>query len=203
MYPTTRFFGSDPTASFAVKLSPSGSSLAYSTFIPKANCVSIAVDGDGEAYIACNTDTEVADPFTTPGAFQRDKPGSRTAPAYVLNLNASGSGVIYATFLGGSGGTRVSGIAVDGDGQAYVAGRAGGGFPTRSPLPRSPGGGIDAFVTKFNSAGSDLVYSTYLGGSNSEQADGIALDEQRSAYIVGNTKPADFPVVNPAQAACN
>jgi hypothetical protein len=106
--------------------------------------------------------------------------------------------LVYSTYLGGSNYDQGFGIAVDSAGNAYVAGYAGSNdFPTVNPVPNMPHFG--AFVTKFNPAGSALVYSTYLAGSLASQANAIAVDSAGSAYVTGDTHASDFPTVNPVQ----
>jgi hypothetical protein len=111
-----------------------------------------------------------------------------------VKLNASGSALVYSTYLGGSGDEEARGIALDSAGNAYVTGYTGStDFPTANPLQDVYGGGFsDAFVTKLNASGSALVYSTYLGGSGDEEARGIALDSAGNAYVTGFTRSADF-----------
>jgi hypothetical protein len=103
--------------------------------------------------------------------------------------------LIYSTYLGGSGGDFGSGVAVDGSGNAYVV-----GFTESLDFPITPGafqttldGSNDIFVTKFNPAGSALVYSTYLGGSEVNDGLGIAVDNAGDAYVTGLTYSSDFP----------
>ena len=87
--------------------------------------------------------------------------------AFVAKLNPTGSALVYSTYLGGSVDDFGYGIAVDSAGDAYVTGfTESTNFPTANPLQATFGGGNDAFVAKLNPAGSALVYSTYLGGSN-------------------------------------
>src|SRR4029077_11564286 len=130
---------------------------------------------------------------TTPGAFRTTKIGS--FDAFVTKLNAAGSALVYSTYLGGTAvdyGTRV---AVDASRNAYVMG------PTSSAVfPTTPGafdttanGGFDVFVTKLNAAGSALIYSTYLGGMDSDSASGLAIDAAGNAYVAGGTGSFDFP----------
>ncbi|MBI4607512.1 MAG: SBBP repeat-containing protein, partial [Candidatus Rokubacteria bacterium] len=106
----------------------------------------------------------------------------------------------YSTYVGGSDADEGRGIAVDASGNAYVVGQTQSSnfptFPTTSPLPFDPsfnGGSSDAFVAKLNSTGTALVYSTFLGGSGFEFADGIAVDASGNAYVVGETGSTDFP----------
>jgi hypothetical protein len=180
---------------FVTKLSPSGSSLAYSTFLAGTSSDvgnGIAVDGTGSAYAAGFT---LSNDFpTTSGAFQTSRSGPRDA--FVAKLNASGSALDYSTLLGGSGPDESHGVATDGTGHAYVTGLAGSGnFPT-TPGAYDPTVNLnsDAFVTKLNVSGSGLDYSTALGGSAFEQGDGIAVDTAGSAYVTGYTQSANFPV---------
>ncbi len=111
--------------------------------------------------------------------------------------------MVYSTYLGGSGDDYGYGIAVDSSGNAYVTGRTtSADFPTASPLQAVFGGGsYDAFVAKLNPAGSALVYSTYLGGSDYEAGGGIAVDSSGNAYVTGATISTNFPTANPLQAA--
>ena len=107
----------------------------------------------------------------------------------------------YSTYLGGAG-DQAKGVAVDSSGNAYVTGTTvSTAFPVANPLQssnKSKSG--TAFVSKLNSSGSALVYSTYLGGSVSEQANAIAVDPSGDAYVTGSTCSSDFPTVTPVQA---
>jgi hypothetical protein len=193
-FQTTKAGGNDV---FVAKLSADGSGLVYSTFLGGGGfdgASGIAVDGAGNAYVAGLTQS--ADFPTTPGAFQTTYGGN--GDAFVAQLSADGSALVYSTFLGGSGGDIANGIAVDGAGSAYVAGST-----TSSDFPTTPGafqttygGGLvngDAFVAKLSADGSTLAYSTYLGGSSGDVADGIAVDGAGGAYVAGYTNSADFP----------
>jgi hypothetical protein len=108
----------------------------------------------------------------------------------------------YSTYLGGGSNDFGYGIAVDSSGAAYIAGETASlNFPTASPLQGTKAGGIDAFVAKLNAAGTALVYSTYLGGSATDRAYGIAVDSAGGVVIVGSTSSTDFPTVSPLQAS--
>jgi hypothetical protein len=123
-----------------------------------------------------------------------------TSNAFVAELNASGSALVYSTYLGGGGRDVGSGIAVDGSGNAYVTGSTTSfNFPTANPLQPANGGGPDAFVAKLNAGGSALVYSTYLGGSGDDGGSGIAVDGAGNAYVTGATTSTNFPTANPLQ----
>lgn len=105
--------------------------------------------------------------------------------------------LIYSTFLGGSGPDEIRDIAVDSAGSTYVAGITfSEDFPLQGGLGTFPGDPVNAFVSKFNADGDELVYSTYLGGRNFDQANGIAVDSNGSAYVTGGTESDDFPDPN-------
>jgi len=177
---------------FVTKLNASGSALVYSTFLGGTNFDvggGIAVDGEGRAYVTGQTASE--DYPTTPGAFDRTFNGG-FADAFVTKLNASGSALAYSTFLGGEGGDGGSDIAVDGMGRAYVTGQAlGAGYPTTPGAFDRTFNGADAFVTKLNTSGSALVYSTFLRATAFTTAEGIAVREGR-AYVTGETDSSNF-----------
>ncbi len=156
----------------------------------------IAVDSTGSAYVTGLTDSTNFP--TTSGAFQTSF-GGGTLDAFVTKLNATGSALVYSTYLGGSGEDLGFGIAVDSAGSAYVTGLTDStNFPTTpGAFQTSSGGSRDAFVTKLNPAGSALVYSTYLGGSGEDQSRGIAIDSTGSAYVTGLTT-GNFPTTSGA-----
>src|SRR5438874_1208469 len=121
--------------------------------------------------------------------------------AFVTKLNASGSALLYSTYLGGNSEDDGNGIAVDAAGSAYVAGlTTSTDFPTANPLQSKNAGSSDVFVAKLNASGSALIYSTYLGGSSSDFAFGIAVDSSGNAYVTGHTASTDFPTANPLQS---
>jgi hypothetical protein len=193
----TEYGGGD---AFIAKLNPSGSALVYSTYLRGASGNGIAVDSSGNAYI-----TGDAGPLsfpTTAGSFQ-------TAPvgydAFVTKLNPAGSGLIYSARFGGNLDDFSRGIALDVSGNAYITGwtvcrSTTCTFPTVNAFqPNFAGGNNDAFVTKIDSSGSSLVYSTYLGGGKvingtEDWGEAIAVDSAGSAYITGYTYSPDFPV---------
>ncbi len=105
----------------------------------------------------------------------------------------------YSTYLGGAGLDQAKAIAVDSAGAAYVTGRTdSANFPVASPIDGSLSGPTDAFITKFDPSGSGLVYSTYFGGSSTEESYGIAVDSTGAAHVTGNTRSPDFPVTTGA-----
>lgn len=179
---------------FVTKFNPSGTSLAYSTFLGGSvnqEGLGIAVDGSGNAYVVGYT-TSPDFPLLNP---VQPNPGSGCA--FVTELNPTGSALVYSTCLGGGEATSV---AVDSQDNAYVTGFTGStNFPLLNPLQptnlAAPNGYPSAFVTKFNATGS-LVYSTYLGGSTINSGSGIAVDSLGNAYVAGATTSSDFPTVD-------
>ena len=194
---------------FVSKLNPTGSALVYSTYLggtgPDASNA-IAVDSSGNAYVTGYT-TSNNFPVTS-GAFQTacDVDDNGCGNAFISTINSAGSGLVYSTYLGGSSGYDGGyGIAVDSASNAYITGlTASTDFPvTLGALQTNYGGAWDAFVSKINSAGSALVYSTYLGGSGQDNGYGIAVDTVGNAYVTGQTGSANFPVTPSAfQTTC-
>jgi hypothetical protein len=184
---------------FVAKLNPTGSALIYSTCLggygdDRGNA--IAVDSSGNAYLAGTTSSSN---FPTMNALQPAPGQDFGYDAFVTKLNP-GAALVYSTYLGGSGYDEADGIAVDGAGNVYVTGEtASVDFPTVNPVQPAFGGSADVFVAKLNSAGSALVYSTYVGGSGPDSASAVALDSLGDAYIAGRTSSSDFPTVNAFQ----
>jgi YD repeat-containing protein len=193
-------------AAFVAKLNAAGTALSYSTYLggsgsDQANA--IAVNSAGGAYVTGST-TSSNFP-TTSGAYQTAWPGG-TQAAFVSKLNAAGSGLAYSTYLGGGGTDVANGIGIDSQGEALVAGATSStNFPTTSGAfqTSNAGGTEDAFVTKLNSSGSALGYSSYLGGSGDDKANGIAVDPVGYAYVAGSTNSTNFPTVSPAYQGSN
>jgi hypothetical protein len=184
-------------AAFVVKLDAAGHS-SYSVLVGGAEAFAnaIAVDAAGNAYVAGAS--HAADFPTTERAFDRTwNGGGFNDPAsdgVVFKLDAAGA-LVYSTFLGGDDYDASGGIAVDTAGNAYVTGRTfSQNFPTTAgvfqPVNNSSG---DAFVTKLNPDGSALVYSTFLGGIDRDQADAIAIDSAWNVYVAGETMSSNFP----------
>jgi hypothetical protein len=202
---------------FVTKLNPAGTGVSdrlYSTYLGGSSADignSIFVDGFGNAYVTGSTTS--SDFPTSSGAFQTSYGGG--GDAFVTKLNPAGTGVsdrLYSTYLGGSSADIGNSIFVDGFGNAYVTGstQSSGtpaGFPTTlGAFQTDNAGSTDAFVTKLNPAGtgvSDLVYSTYLGGSSADVGNGIYVDGAGQAYVTGSTQssglaPAGFPTTSGA-----
>ena len=186
---------------FVTKFNAAGSDLVYSTFLGGSGfewfAGGIAVDDAGNTYVSGMTDSTdfpVRNPIQPAYAGLRD--------AFVTKINAAGSDLVYSTYLGGSAYDAGDGIAVDAAGNAYVSGRTEStDFPMRNPIQPTHGGNWDVYVTKINAAGSDLIYSTYLGGSARDWGGTIAVDRSGNLYMTGGTTSTDFPTENPIQPA--
>ncbi len=195
--------GSDEVLAFVTKLNASGTGLVYSTYLGGSGYKNttegdvpsgIAIDSVGEAFVTGGT--ESSDFPVTPGAFQSTN--HALSNAFVTKLNAAGTALVYSTYLGGSGHDAASSIAIDRAGNALIAGST-----SSSDFPVVPGvieffnpnkGYRSGFITKINTTGSSLIYSTYLGGSGYDQATSIAVDSGGSVFVTGAAGSPDFPI---------
>ncbi|MCP9491947.1 MAG: SBBP repeat-containing protein, partial [Solirubrobacteraceae bacterium MAG38_C4-C5] len=163
----------------------------------------ITVDEDGNTYVVGFTDAVDPTPYpTTDGALQTDF-GGGIRDAFVTKLNPAGDTVLYSTYLGGGGEgreDRATDVAVDSTGRAFVYGLTSStDFPTTpDAFQDANGGGTDAFLAVLNEEGSDLVSSTYLGGSGNDTATRIDLDASGDAYLSGTTRPVGGTAATPA-----
>ncbi len=186
--------------------------LSFSTYFggnSSDNAWSIALDTNGFIYIAGQTLSKQMSatnpaPFSTTGAFQTNyQGGSQVGDAFIAKFDGSGTNLIYLTYLGGSSDDAAYGLVVDNAGDAYVAGATeSANFPIRNGIYTNIGGpfnshvglyAADAFVAELNPSGSNLVYSTYLGGESADAAFGIALDAANNAYVTGFSYSTNFP----------
>ena len=172
----------------------------------------IAVDGSGDAYVT--GDATSANFPVTSGAYQTTNNStniSERTNVFVTKLNPTGTALIYSTYLGGNFLDYSSSIAVDSADDAYVA-----GYTTSSTFPATAGayqiknnadiagGWASVFVTKLNTTGTALLYSTYLGGTGyGARGAGIAVDGFGDAYVTGNALTIDFPTTNGAFQTLN
>jgi len=190
---------------FVLKLAADGKSLLYSTYVGGSgedSGNSLAVDASGAAYIGGSTGS--IDLPTTLSALQTTLKGNDDG--FVAKLDPSGTGLVYATYLGGSYGDLVYGITVDAHGNAYAVGKT-----FSADFPRTVAavlnGSSDAFASKLATDGSSLIYSTTFGGGGDERAMAVATYEipssptpQKFAYVVGRTNSGNFPVFSGAQS---
>jgi len=219
---------------FVTKLNPTGTALAYSSYLGGSRMGSIfpfdpdeisrptgiAVDAEANAYVTGWT--LALDHITTPGAVFPKAPGiglcSNTlcADAFITKINASGTALVYSTYLGGTGEDGAGAIAVDRAGHAYITGwTSSENFPvTGSAIQGAPSqkGGCgtpnvlgarpctDVFITTLATDGSAIEYSTYLGGDGRDSGSGMALDGSGAVYVIGGTTSDNFPTINPFQS---
>jgi len=198
---------------FIAKINATGSAFVYATYLGGSGFqdegFGIAADAAGVAYVTGKTDS--TDFPVTSNAFRTTAPGG--GDAFVAAISASGSTLLYATYLGGRGEDRGNAIAVDSSGNAYVTGYTyASDFPTVSPVqPKcgcetSVGGGVqsDAFVTKISNTGSALLYSTFYGGGGPDRGFGIGVDSSGAICFGGTTdgiSPSTFPLVDSMKAS--
>jgi hypothetical protein len=173
--------------------------LSYSTYLGGATnqvLAGIAVDSSGFAYLTGYTSS--SDFPTTTGALQTTL-SNASNNAFIAKLKQNGSGLVYSTFLGGTGsaGDKAHAIAVDTAGDAYITGfTSSNDFPVKAVSAyQSTNKGGGGFFTEIDPTGTTLVYSTYLSGSGSDSPNAIALDSNGNAYITGSTTSTDFPIV--------
>jgi uncharacterized protein (TIGR03437 family) len=217
---TNNAYGNSATSAFVSKLNPGGTALVYSTYLggnPSSICnayscvykgasaQALAIDSQGNAYVA--GEAYSVDFPLTKGAFQAFN-SLYGGNAFVTKLNATGTALVYSTYLGGTSNDGANALAVDGSGNAYVAGAAASGdfsvtMGAFQTVNKAPNGSSNAFVTKLNASGTALVYSTYLGGSSKGEANALTVDPSGNAYVAGTTGGTDFPVTVAAFQSTN
>ncbi|RIL08021.1 MAG: hypothetical protein DCC71_00790 [Proteobacteria bacterium] len=186
------------------KLDPAGAPLYTAVFggrlADTSSGQAIAVDELGQAYVTGTVLTSSHDFPTTEGAYRQDECAnvySFAADVFVAKLAADGDSLLYSTIVCGSGDDVPSGIAIDALGTAYVGGAtASSDFPAVAALQpenRTGAVAVTGFVFALAPDGSDLVFSTYLGGSTNDTVQGVALDAQRNLFVTGETQSDDFP----------
>ena len=153
----------------------------------------VAAGDDGSAYMTGRTSS--SDFPRTAGCYDNVKNGSYEA--FVTKVTADGSALVYSTYLGSNGSDLGEEIVVDAAGHAYVSGWLGGsGFPTiAGSYDTSYNGFADTFVTKLALSGNSLVYSTFLGGSNEDRPNGLAICPDGGIVVVGQTLSTNFPTI--------
>jgi hypothetical protein len=184
---------------FVVKVNASGTGLTYAGYIGGSSFErgdDIAVDSAGAAYVAGFTESDAT---TFPEIGGPDSTYNGGGDAFVAKVNASGTGLTYAGYIGGTGHDRGTGIAVDSSWAPYIAGvtlSTATSFPEKTgPDLSFNGGEVDGFVAKLAPAGTSVTYAGYIGGAGRDYAFDIALDTSRAAYVVGETASASatFP----------
>jgi PKD repeat protein len=188
---------------FVSKMDPDGSSMVWSTFIGGTDMEAssdIQLDDVGNVYV---TGTTLSGNYPkTANAYQDQMIGN--GDCFVSKLNPTGSRLLASSLIGGFWADWPMAMAVDAAGNMYIAGATrSDAYPTTMGAADVQYNGSDAFITKFNPTATDLVYSTFLGGSYQEEATGIVLDDNNAAYVVGRTGSVDFPVTNEAYQTVN
>lgn len=191
------------SATFVSKLSPDGQSLVYATYLGGVMSDlphDLAVDGSGSAVVVGSANSE--DFPVTSEAY--DTTANGQTDVFVVKLNPTGTELVFGTYLGGGNLDLPQAVAVDGLGEVYVTGSTySDDFPTTGDaLATSPRGGrFDAFVSRFDALGASLLYSTFLGGDESEDGFGIAVDESGNVFVAGSTSSGNFPITSDALAS--
>ncbi len=180
---------------FVASLSADGTSLDWSTFMGSSGDdqgTGVTVDPAGNVYV-CGFTADPTFPIT-PGAFDESQNGSQDA--FVAKLTQTGN-LVYATFMGGSGGDQATGIDVNAIGEAHVTGygsNSGVDFPTTSgAFDETQNGNVNTFVSVVSTDGSSLVWSTFLGGSTDDRGKDIAIDPAGDVFVTGTASSSDFP----------
>jgi beta-propeller repeat-containing protein len=190
------------TFGFVTKLAKTGSSLVYSTFIAGTKPNAIAVDAQGRAVVTGTAGTAF---LTTAGTYQPAfggfaLPSGAEGDAFVLMLNAAGSAPVFATFVGGDDIDEGRGIALDAAGRIVIAGSTQStNFPAAGGYQSSLRGTKDGFVMVLAAAGNSRVAGTYLGGTDTDTINSVAVDPAGNIVVVGNTASEDFPTANAVQ----
>jgi len=186
------------------KISADGSTILFSTYLGGSGDdrgMSVAIDSAGDLYICGSTDST---DFPTVNAYQTNRNGYWT-DYFVSKLSGSGTNLIYSTYLGGSFFDYGFDVAVDTAGCAYVVGKSySTDFPTMNPFQATNGcsSGYNFTLTKLSADGSNLIYSTYLGGSGAgHDYPRVAVNANGEAYFSGATSSTDYPVTNAYQSA--
>jgi len=207
-FPTTqgaydKTYNGDSYDAFVTKLSPFGDSLIYSTFLGGFSSdwgYGIAVDSGGYAYVTGDT-WSANFPITPNAAFRTFNGGTTGAnDIFVTKLSQLGNSIIYSTFLGGNDYESSGDIAVDSNGYAYITGQTrSASFPiTQGAFDRTHNGGYDVFVSKISQSGTTLIFSTFLGGGNSDYGCDIAVGVWGHIYVTGYSTSVDFPTTSGA-----
>ncbi|MGC8722526.1 MAG: SBBP repeat-containing protein [Acidobacteriota bacterium] len=178
----------------------------YSTYLGGAGSdagLAVAADASGDAYVTGYTYSTHFP--TSPGAYQRALTAGQSADAFVTEFSPTGGSLVYSTYLGGSAFDAAYAIALASDGSACVAGDTYStdfpvAFPVQAANASASAGNSDTFVSKLSPSGSALSFSTYLGGSDTDQGRAIALDSSNNIYVAGTTYSSNFPMQNAFQS---
>ena len=181
---------------FATKLSSSGDSIEYSTFVGGLApdwCSAVDIDNTGRAYITGYTKSIM---FPTKNGY--DNSYNKKQDVFVTKLSSSGDSIEYSSFIGGNENEMANNIRIDEEGYIYLIGfTTSDNFPLINPIQNQNNGKKDVFIMKLNPSGTKIIFSTLIGGSDIDIAWGLAIDDNGSVYVTGRTKSKDFPLANP------
>ena len=199
-YQTT--YGGGASDAFLFELKPNGASLIYSTYLGGSGAdygTALALDSSGDVFLTGYTESTN---FPTQNPLQLGLVG--TSNAFVSEIKAGGSVLLYSTYLGGSTADYGTAIAVDFSGNVYVGGYTfSTNFPTQNAYQSTIAGGSDAFVTELHPGSPSLIFSTYFGGSGNDTLSALALDAHGNIYLGGDTQSKNFPVTPNAFQSVN
>jgi hypothetical protein len=189
---------------FVAKLNPSGTALAYSTYFGGWNkagefeeAAGIAVDGSGNAIIAGTTSSRS---FPVLNAIQPTIAGGNT-DGFIAKLSSAGNSLLFSTYLGGAAEEQLNGVALAADGGIIVAGYTGSSnFPIANPLQSTKAPGYDAIIARLSANGSNLEFSTFLGGNDQDDALAVKADSNSTIVVVGQTQSSNFPLAAQIQS---
>jgi beta-propeller repeat-containing protein/ASPM-SPD-2-Hydin domain-containing protein len=202
---------------FVTEIEAGGAGLQYSTLLGGSSTTtgrSIAVDSSGNAYVAGHTLSTDFPQTSAPAGACAGKCGSGGGTlhdAFVTEVKASGAGLQFSTLLGGSGDDQAFGVALDSSSNIYVTGlTTSTDFPKQNAIAAAcngattcgTGAGEDAFVTELGASGSSVLFSTYLGGSGTDEGLAVAVDSSGAVYVTGDTSSTDFPAAGTVSGAC-
>ena len=185
---------------FVFKLNSNGDSLEYSTIIGGAAgdwLDSIAVDSQGNAVVTGNAESE-----NWPMVNSYDPVWSSSLPnlpdVVLFKLNYSGNGLLWSTYIGGNGSDYGRSVTLDSSDNIYLVGATSSlDFPLKNSIQSTFNGGwSDCFILKMSSDGQSIIYSSYLGGTEHDEARDIVFDDSGCAYITGYSNSLDFPITN-------
>jgi len=203
-----------PENAFVAEVNAAGNALVYSSYLAGSGFTEgfgIAADGEGSAYVVGLTQSADFPRVHQIAGACLGTCGAGSSDGFVTKINPGGASLAYSSVFGGSGFDTGFAIAVDHSGNAYLTGSTqSSDFPQVNPITRActRGCGVggtapgDAFVTKINSAGTAIVYSSLVGGVRDDEGTGIAVDSLGNAYLIGFTQSGNFPSVHQIRGAC-
>ncbi|MBP0030089.1 SBBP repeat-containing protein [Roseofilum sp. Guam] len=191
--PFQAFAGGSQDA-FVLKLNPTGTQIDYASYLGGSGFErgsSIVVDPNGAAYVTGQT---TSTGLGTAGVFQQNTNATNGSDAFIAKVNATGTQLVYFTYVGGPGFEEGIGIDIDSTGNAYISGTTQStGLATSGAYQTNLVGSSDVFVSKINANATQQVYFSYLGGGGGDVAGGIVVDNAGAAYLTGITPSPDFP----------